>query len=426
MNVCVFGLWHLGCVTAACLADSGCTVIGLDFDEKTITNLKNGKPPLFEPGLEELIKKNLNSTLSFTTDAKSALAGVDVFWVAFDTPVDDHDVADLAFVKDNIRKVLPYVPQGAKVIISSQAPVGFTKEIEDLFVQAGKSVHVACSPENLRLGQAIQVFREPDRIIIGVRNLSDVEEFRPLFSKITDRLEWMKTESAEMTKHAINSFLATSVVFANELATICEAVGADAKEVARGLKTEARIGPKAYLGPGLSFAGGTLARDINFLIDLSHENHKKAMLIEAVKASNDYHKGWLKRKCIELFGKLQNVRFAVLGLTYKPNTNTLRRSSSVELCEWIRSQGGIVYAYDPYITALSASLSDTIQLQTTVQDALSSAECIIISTEHQAFKKLWADHPASFSGKKIIDPTGFIEKELPEKKDFTYVCVGRA
>jgi UDPglucose 6-dehydrogenase len=428
MKVCVFGLWHLGCVTVASLADLGFEVRGLDFDEKIINNLKSGKPPLFEPQLEELIKKGMDEKkLSFFTDSKEALSNINVLWVAFDTPVDDNDLADLPFLEKSIKSIMEYIPKNTRVIISSQAPVGFTKKIESEYNKKypEKNVLFACSPENLRLGNAIKIFKEPDRIIVGVRNIENIKEFSPIFSKISDRIEWMKTESAEMTKHAINSFLAMSVVFANELATICESVGANAKEVERGLKTEQRIGQKAYVGPGLSFAGGTLARDINFLIDKSKEYNKNSILFPAIKESNEFHKGWIKRKCLELYGNVKDKKFGILGLTYKPNTDTLRRSSSVELCEWLNKNSGIVYAYDPKITKLPDELSLKIILKNEINSVLEESDCIIIATEHPIFKELYNDNKKLFSNKTLIDPTGFIEKELPENKDFKYICVGR-
>ncbi len=429
MKVCVFGLWHLGCVTAACLADLGFQVNGLDFDEKTILNLKAGVPPLYEPELEELIKKNiLTQRLSFYTNPEEALRDINVLWVTFDTPVDDHDVADIPFLEHSFTQILPFIPPNTRIIISSQAPVGFTRKLESVCRESfpEKLLIFACSPENLRLGNAIKIFREPSRIIVGIRKPEHMSLFSPIFTKITDKIEWMKTESAEMTKHAINSFLATSIVFANELAIICESEGANAKEVERGLKTEDRIGPKAYLNPGLSFAGGTLARDINFLIDKSKEHKKPLHLLTSVKESNEFHKGWIQRKCIECFQDVKGIRFGILGLAYKPNTDTLRRSSAVELCNWLHKHSAIVTAYDPNIKSLPEELSNHITLKTTSTDVLTCSDCIIIATEHPLFKQIYNGEKTLFSGKILIDPGAFIEKNLPAEKDFRYICVGRA
>ena len=428
MKICVFGLWHLGCTTAACLADLGFVVRGLDFNKETISNLNNSKPPLFEPGLEELISKNIsNNNLSFYTNPEIAMQDIDCLWITFDTPVDDKDIADVKLVEDNITSIMKYIPKNTKVIISSQLPVGSTKKIEDKFekLYPNKNVLFAYSPENLRLGNAIKVFTNPDRIVMGVRDKKDIDQFLPIISKITTKIEWMKTESAEMTKHAINSFLATSIVFANELANICESVGADAKEVERGLKTEERIGQKARLGPGAAFAGGTLARDINFLIAKGQESNKKTTLLHAIKESNDYHKGWIERKCLELYKNINGIKFGVLGLTYKPETDTLRRSLSIELCEWIHSQAGIVNAYDPHVKTLPTDLAKKINLKQNASEVLKESECIIISTEHKSLKQIYNENKELFSNKIVIDTNGFIAQDIPENKNFQYIRVGR-
>jgi len=310
MNVCVFGLWHLGLVTSACLAKIGHTVVGLDFDKDVVSGLQNGKTPLFEPGLNELISEQVQvGRISFTNKPAEALKKAQILWLAFDTPVNEKDVADILFLEDNFKKIKAYLNDGTRIVISSQAPVGFVSKIEKNFVKhyPNKKCYFACSPENLKLGRALDAFLNPDRIIIGVKNQESREAFFSLFSSITNRLEWMKIESAEMTKHAINSFLAISVCFANEIASLCEQVGADAKEVERGLKTESRIGPKAYLGPGVAFSGGTLARDINFLVKLSDKYKLPAYLIKAVNASNSFHKKWIERKCCEFLGSIRKT-----------------------------------------------------------------------------------------------------------------------
>ena len=301
MKICVFGLWHLGSVFSAALADVGFDVVGLDLDQEVIDNIISGKAPLYEPGLDELIAKGLSrGNLSFTTDL-SVVEESEVLWVTFDTPVDDNDIADVEFVKKNIVSVMSFLKEGSKVIISSQVPVGFTRQLEREYKKKypNRKIVFAYSPENLRLGKAISVFKNPGRIVIGISDKNKIPELQPIFSSLCSCLEWMKLESAEMAKHAINSFLATSVVFANELAEICEAVDADSTEVERALKTEERIGPKAYLRAGSAFSGGTLARDINFLINKGQAHNKRTLLLNAVQESNEHHKTWVKRKCIE-------------------------------------------------------------------------------------------------------------------------------
>src|ERR1700694_6006164 len=298
MNICVLGLWHLGTVTAACLAAHGHTVTALDFDPDVIENLQHGKAPVFEPGLDDLITQGLQAnTLKFTTDAQS-VTRAEIVWIAYDTPVDEDENADIDYVMERATRIFPYLEPGALVLISAQLPVGSTQQLEQLYSAAypDRKVTFGYSPENLRLGKAISVFTQPDRVVVGLRAEADRPRVQTLLKPFTEHIEWMSVESAEMTKHALNAFLAVSVVFANEIATLCEAVGADAKEVERGLKSEARIGPKAYLGPGAAFAGGTLARHIQFLSRLGETYSLHTSLLSSVKTSNDAHKNWVIRK----------------------------------------------------------------------------------------------------------------------------------
>jgi UDPglucose 6-dehydrogenase len=233
VNVLVQGLWHQGVVTAACLADRGHSVVAIDEDEATVEGLREGRLPVAEPGLDVLVRKNLEAgRLAFATDPAAA-AGAEVVWIAHDTPVDAEDRADVALVLRQASRLFPHLSRGAVVLVSAQLPVGSVARLEAEFAAARPDgrVEFACSPENLRLGKAIQVFTDPDRIVVGVRSPYARDRLAALFAPITTRIEWMSVESAEMTKHALNAFLAVSVTFANELAAICERAGADAKEV---------------------------------------------------------------------------------------------------------------------------------------------------------------------------------------------------
>jgi UDPglucose 6-dehydrogenase len=236
----------------------------------------------------------------------------------------------------------------------------------------------------------------------------------------------MSVESAEMTKHAINAFLATSVTFINELAGICEQVGADAKEVERGLKTESRIGPKAYLGPGAAFAGGTLARDIAFLTQIGGQHDVPINLLSGVHDSNNAHKGWARRKLAERLGVLRGRRIAIWGLTYKPGTDTLRRSSSVELCEWLTIQGARVQAHDPAVKALPPELSDKMGLYPSAHDALSDAEALVVATEWPDYRAIDAVTVVSAMKKPIVLDAGrFLTGTLGIDGRIEYVAVGK-
>jgi UDPglucose 6-dehydrogenase len=429
MKVCVLGLWHLGTVTAACIASGGHQVTGLDFDEAVITNLKKGQPPLFEPGLEDLVKKGIQSgTLDFSTDPAQAVNEAKVIWVAYDTPVDDDDNADVNYVVERVGRLFPHLKSGQEVLISSQLPVGTSAQLEKLFAKARPNLQVSFSysPENLRLGKAISVFTQPDRVVIGTRSENSGKIFSELLSPFTDHIEWMSVESAEMTKHALNAFLATSVTFINEIASICEQVGADAKEVERGLKSESRIGPKAYLSPGGAFAGGTLARDIAFLTQLGQQNNLPIYLVPAVRNSNDAHKNWPRRRLTQLLDTLNGKTVAVWGLTYKAGTDTLRRSSAIELCQWLLEQGAQVQAHDPAVKSLPEQFA-AIRLCASPLDAARGADALVVATE-------WPDYRAvsmteiltAMHSKIVLDANRFLAASLEALPNVTYVAVGKA
>lgn len=427
MNVCVQGLWHLGTVTAACLASLGNKVSGLDFDTRAIEKLARGVPPLFEPGLEDLVKQGMNvGQLSFADRPEEAVKDIEVLWVTYDTPVDDDDNADVDYVVAQIEKTFPHLPEGVTVVISSQMPVGSVGRLEaiarDRFPT--KRIGFACSPENLRLGKAVEVFLKPDRIVVGVRSERDRERLDRLLCPITGRIEWMSVESAEMTKHAINAFLATSVAFVNEIASICEIVGADVKEVERGLKSESRIGPKAYLSPGAAFAGGTLARDISFLNRVSEQRRLVTPLLSSVKLSNDEHKLWIKRKLQSLFPNLPRIKVALWGLTYKPGTDTLRRSLAVELCNWLITQGMEVCVHDPAVKQLPREWSAKAIRSDDPVAALKGAHVLVISTEWPQYKDIAPDAVANAApGIVVLDANRFLSG-FSSNARMRYVAVG--
>jgi len=429
MNICVFGLWHLGTVTAACLASSGRQVIGLDFDAQVIDALNKDRAPLFEPGLEELLHAGLSAGhLRFTTDAHNALAEADVVWVTYDTPVDDEDRADTAFVIERVQGLFPDIAAGALVLLSSQLPVGSVADLERRYTDRhpDKPVSFACTPENLRLGQAIAAFTTPERVVVGVRDDRDKPRLAELFRPYTARIEWMAVESAEMTKHALNAFLATSVAFANEIATLCEQVGADARAVARGLKSDIRIGPRAYLAPGAAFAGGTQARDIAFLGANGAAHNVPTHLLSAVRVSNEAHKLWTRKQLQALLGDLAGRRVAVWGLAYKPGTDTLRRSEAVALCRWLLAQGALVSAHDPVVTTLPADLSDKIDLTGTALGALADAEALVVATPWPDFQAVSVDAMlTTMAEPNIVDPNRFL-KQCRDQPALHYVSVGNA
>ena len=422
MNITVLGLWHLGCVTAACCAKHF-QVVGLDFDAANVASLNQGKAPLLEPGLNELIAAGLAAKkLSFTADPKSACANADVLWLCYDTPVNENDESDVESVLANLRKALAHLPKGALVLISAQLPVGTCARLEKEFPQ----FHFACSPENLRLGKAIDSFEKTERVIVGIRSDAKKEVLEELFAPFTPQVLFMRTESAEMVKHALNSFLALSITFINEIARLCEHTGADAKEVSAGLKSEPRIGPKAYLGPGGPFAGGTLARDVVTLTKIADAKGEKISVIPAIKQSNDLHRGWAFRRLQSRLGDLRGKKIAILGLTYTANTDTLRRSAAVELCQQLLKTGAKVAAIDPAVKILPQELSEA-SLAADIAAALDGADAAVVCTEWPQFRQAdWAEIVRAMKQPVFVDANRFLEKELKSITGVEHLSVGRA
>jgi len=421
IQITVVGLWHLGCVTAACCARHF-QVTGLDFDVSIVTNLETGKAPVLEPGLNELLSAGLAAKrLRFTTDTKAACANADVLWLCYDTPVNDQDESDVAFVLERLRRALPHLRSGSLVLISSQLPVGTCGELEREFPQ----FHFACSPENLRLGRAIDAFEKADRVIVGIRNDTKRSLLEQLFKSFTPQVLFMRSESAEMVKHALNSFLALSITFINEIARLCEHTGADAREVSAGLKSEARVGPKAYLNPGGPFAGGTLARDVVTLTKLAGEKHESLSLLPAINESNDSHRGWAFRKLQSRLGSLRGKTIAVLGLVYTPNTDTLRRSAAVALCHQLLAAGARVRAFDPAVKSLPAELA-AITVATDLAGALRSADAAVVCTEWPQFgEAAWSQLVQAMRQPVIVDANRYLDSQLKGLPGIDHLSVGR-
>jgi UDPglucose 6-dehydrogenase len=300
--------------------------------------------------------------------------------------------------------------------------------MEEEFARAASGVKAgfAYSPENLRLGKAIDVFLRPDRVVVGVRADRDKARIEALLKPVTDRIEWMAVESAEMSKHAINAFLALSVSFANEVAEICEEVGADAREVERALKTEARIGPKAYLSPGAAFAGGTLARDVLFLAGLGARHGRPTQLVSAIKTSNDAHRLWAGRRLEQLFGDPSGLTVALWGLTYKPGTDTLRRSSAVELGEWLLARGARVQVHDPAVRSIPENVLRGARLCAGPLEALEGASALVVATEWPDYRSVAAQSIVdSMKAPTVLDASAFLKGTLGEDRRVRYVTVGR-
>lgn len=423
-HVCVYGLWHLGSVTAACLASIGQNVVAWDPDPKVVLDLKAGRAPIAEPGLDDLLQRGLRSgLLSFTDDPKVALQDADVLWVTFDTPLDEDDDPDVGFVRDALERARPFLRPDALVLVSSQVPVGFTRAIEQEWRTTAPGLRFACSPENLQLGKALDAFLHPARIVVGLGQDAERSRLEHILAPLGSQIEWMRLESAEMTKHALNGFLAVSAAYANELGRLCEKVGADAQEVERGLKTEPRIGPRAYVRASGPIAGGTLLRDVGFLEHIAHETGVEAPVVSAVGVSNRVHQAWVAQQVERLMGQQADPTVALLGLTYKPDTDTLRGSAAIGFAQDLLARNVRVQAFDPAIREVSAGLA-RLQLADSAESALDGADVAVLFTPWPVFKALAPDvFVARMRRPQVVDQAGFLAP-LGQDKRLRYVRVG--
>jgi UDPglucose 6-dehydrogenase len=422
MKIAVLGLWHLGTVTAASLAAEGHDVVAVD-DAPVVAELEAQRLPVDEPGLAELIAdERARGRLTFAAGAGAA-RGAELIWIAFDTPVSDDDRPDVESVVERSAEFLAAFEGEAVVVVSSQLPVGSVARLERRF--PGPRFTFAAVPENLRLGSAIAYFRAPDRFVAGVRDERARAAIERAIGGFAATIVWMSVESAEMTKHAINAFLATSVTFANELASVCERVGADAREVERGLKSDVRIGPKAYVRAGEAFAGGTLARDLAFLAALGDREGLALAQLRATAASNARHRDWTCERVEEECGGVASRRIAVLGLVYKPGTNTLRASTAVALARRLRERGAEVLAYDPAIPAGDPRAADAARTVGSAAEALAGADCAVVATAWPEFRDLPASVFEAMRERRVVDPARFLEDRLAGIAGLRYVAFGR-
>tara|TARA_Y100001968_G_scaffold332931_1_gene393118 strand:- start:923 stop:2248 length:1326 start_codon:yes stop_codon:yes gene_type:complete len=378
-SICVVGLWHLGSVTASCLASLDLEVMGFDDDTNLTKKLMKGKPPIEEPGLTRLIDDGLkNKKINFSSNPKD-LENHLIYWITFDTPVDENDNANIELVISKIEHIFKYIKDESIIIVSSQLPVGSIDRIKTSYQNKyKKNLNICYIPENLRLGKSLEVFLNPDRLIIGFDKPYVRKVLTKILNKITNNLIWISIPAAEMAKHSINAFLATSVVFANEIASLCEKVGADAKQVEKALKSDFRIGEYAYLGPGGPYAGGTLARDVVYLNKIGKDFGTSLPLISNISVSNNHHKEWVLRNINEN-DKKKFKKLLIMGIIYKEGTNTLRRSYAIELAQNLSSQSESIDLYDPLIDDNNKlNLKKNIFLHNNNKGLKNNYDCIII------------------------------------------------
>lgn len=432
-KIAVVGLWHLGEIYSVCLAELGHEVVGIDANSVVIEHFSQNIPPLAEPKLAELLTANrATGRLTYSSDF-SAVKDRDVVWVTFDTPVNDNDEADVEPVLEAIKKITPDLKNGVLLVISSQIPVGFSASI----IAAIKAMRPSLdfeyiySPENLRLGDAVRGFMEPGRIVAGASSEKAIMIFKNIFAKLNAEIMVMSPASAETTKHALNAWLATSISFTNDVADLCEQYGADVEAVAKALKSDSRIGPKAYLFAGLGFSGGTLGRDLKAMIHAADEKKITLPVIEGAFMKNKSRNAIVKARLQKEMGDVKGKIFAMFGVTYKAGTSTLRRSQPLEIEKELREAGVQVRLYDPWAEADEVLSITPSSFFNDPYVAAQGADVILVMTPWRDFgnldfKKLRATTAGSST--ILFDTCNILcDKEgIIKEAGFNYLSIGRS
>ena len=390
-SVAVIGLWHQGIVASACLADAGFSVSAADHDVKVIEGLSRGQTPIFEPGLEALISSGLQSgRLHFTSEVKNAVRGAPYVFLMFDTPVDEDDRLSTSTVFQMIQEAAAFLADGVTLWVTAQVPVGTCDRIREKIaaLRPGLDFGIAYSPENLRLGQAIEAFRKPALPVIGADKAETHERMEKVLSVFGTPFHRVTLRTAEMTKHALNAFLATCVTFGGELGNLCDVLGADALEVAKSLRLEPRVGPKSMILPGLGFSGGTLARDLQVLRGFGDSSGIETHLLDGVWTANNYQNGLVIRRLEKWFPSLKDLRVGIWGLTYKPGTSTLRRSAALELIRNLSLKGALVKAHDPKADREEIRRFTDFAFFENPYDAVQDADVLVVMTGWPEYTKL--------------------------------------
>lgn len=378
----VVGLWHLGCTISACWATLGHSVRAVDFDGQAVLALADGRPPIFEPGLEVAIRSGLAAgTLSFSASAET-LRDCRFVFVAYDTPVRDDDTSDVTVIEEAIRRIGPFLARNTIVIVSAQLPVGMARHLRTRLHGFHESIELVYSPENLRLGEALACYIHPGHIVIGADDKRAGDEVEKLFSLMEAVGLRMNLPSAEMAKHAINSFLAASITLSNQWADLCEVVGADFHQVVEAMRQDPRIGKRAYLTPGIGFSGGTLGRDLQVLEQLNRTNTKGlSPIFGAIWRYNKSRVRVVRNRCEIVLEAVKGKTITLLGMTYKPGTSTLRRSLPLEVAEDLGAQGALLRAFDPKANWNEVRLPAHLTVYDSPYEALAGADLAVLLTE---------------------------------------------
>lgn len=429
MRISVMGTGYVGLVAGACFSDSGNHVTCIDVDKEKIERLSRGEVPIFEPGLDELVARNSKSgRLRFTTDVH-ALADSDVVFIAVGTPSGEDGSLDLRYVFKAVEMVQGSVTRSTLVVLKSTVPVGTADRLMEILSSCRHSVKVVSNPEFLKEGTAVSDFLKPDRVIIGSNDEATrrlmVELYAP-YTRSGSPILLMSNRSAELSKYAANAFLAMKISYINEMALLCERVGADISEVRQGLVTDSRIGSK-FLYPGCGYGGSCFPKDVQALIHLGKELEQPLRIFEAVHQINDRQKHLLFEKIKKNIEPLSGKAIAIWGLAFKPMTDDMREAPSVTLIECLLEAGCRIQAYDPVATREARRIFESkIELFDDAYEALRDADGLAILTEWNEFRtpdfrriKGLLKQPMIFDGRNIYDPISL------EGQGFQYFSMGR-
>ena len=430
-KICVIGTGYVGLITAACFADLGNRVVGLDIDEKKIEGLKNGVMPIYEPGLKELVDRNMNAErLSFTTSYEEALKDTEFAFIAVGTPEGVDGEADLKYVAAAARSIAENMQNELIIINKSTVPVGtgdWVSEIVNEHKADGHPFAVVSCPEFLREGAAISDFMNPHRVVLGSMDAEAADKVAQLHLALRAPIVVTDLRTAEMIKYASNAFLATKISFINEIANICEALGADVTEVAAGMGYDERIG-SSFLYAGIGYGGSCFPKDVKALAHMAEEKGRHPQILHAVIDINTDRRQMAVQRVKDMLGKelLTGKTIGMLGLSFKPNTDDMREAPSVDIAKSLQAAGAEVRAYDPIAMEEAAPLLPNVEMMSNPYELAQGCDLLMVNTEWNEFRQLdlkqirdAMKQPFIFDGRNIYDP------EKMAELGFTYRGVGR-
>ncbi|MCX6410797.1 MAG: UDP-glucose/GDP-mannose dehydrogenase family protein [Actinobacteria bacterium] len=422
----VIGVGYVGLVTAACLAELGHHVVCRDIAPERVAMLQRGEVPIHEPGVPELLQRNAER-LTFTLDMEDVFRDARIAIICVDTPPTASGDADLSRVEAVIA-ALPASAEGAVLVMKSTVPVGTgTRVRSELDARGRQDVGYVSNPEFLREGSAVADFRQPDRVVVGGDRPEDVERVARLYQDLNAPILTTDIASAEMIKLASNAFLATKISFVNEIANVCERVGADVEEVARGMGMDSRIG-QSFLRPGIGYGGSCFPKDVTALKQLAGNTGYSFQLLASVIEVNELQKRRVIGKLQDRLGSLRGRRVALLGLAFKPHTDDMREASSIVLASRLIAEGASVVAFDPVAAERARGvLPEAVEIAGSMLAAVTDADAVVIVTEWPEFRAvLSAEVHAAMRGPLIVDGRNLLDPNEAVAAGFTYVPIGRA